>query len=470
MRRPRLLLWTAIAAYSVGYSCVAVLRHRSFNTGRFDLGNMVQAVDATAHGRFLEVTSLRGDQISRLAAHVDPILALFAPLWLLWPSPEMLLVAQTIAIALGAVPVHRLAGRHVGSGRPALGFALAYLLYPPVQWLTIDEFHPVALATPLLLWAIVFLDEERPFAFAAVGLLAAATKEEVGLVVGLLAGWYWLRKRDRRGLALAAAGVAVSVVAIAVVIPHFRNGGSSAFYGRYSEVGGSPAGILRSAVTRPWHVLAVAFDGRGLTYLLELLWPLALLPFAAPVLALTAAPELAINLLSETRTQTSIHFHYTGAIVPVLVGASVLGAGALVRRGRRPELLAVAAVAVALFANYRLGPLPVWRFVPGGQQLQSHSAHVSAHDRIAAKAVALVPGGAVVSVSNSLGAHLSARRRVLSFPRILDATWIAVDERSPGYLDRLAPLPYAQAIARVRRDPAWRLVFEQDGVLVFRRG
>jgi uncharacterized membrane protein len=470
MRRPRLLLWTAIAAYSVGYSCVAVLRHRSFNTGRFDLGNMVQAVDAAAHGRFLEVTALRGDQISRLAAHVDPILALFAPLWLLWPSPEMLLVAQTIAIALGAVPVYRLARRHVGSGRPALGFALAYLLYPPVQWLTIDEFHPVALATPLLLWAIVFLDEERPFAFAVVGLLAAATKEEVGLVVGLLAGWYWLRKRDRRGLALAAAGVAVSVAAIAVVIPHFRNGGSSAFYGRYSEVGGSPAGILRSAVTRPWHVLAVAFDSRGLTYLLELLWPLALLPFAAPVLALTAAPELAINLLSETRTQTSIHFHYTGAIVPVLVGASVLGAGALVRRGRRPELLAVAAVAVALFANYRLGPLPVWRFVPGGQQLQSRSAHVSAHDRIAAKAVALVPGGAVVSVSNSLGAHLSARRRVLSFPRILDATWIAVDERSPGYLDRLAPLPYAQAIARVRRDPAWRLVFEQDGVLVFRRG
>jgi uncharacterized membrane protein len=270
--------------------------------------------------------------------------------------------------------------------------------------------------------------------------------------------WYALRPEGRRvGLA------------IAVVIPHFRHGGSSAFFGRYADVGGSPAGILKEAVTRPWHLAAVAFDGRGLGYLLDLLWPLAGLPLAGPLVAAAAVPELAINLLSETRTQTSIHFHYTGAILPVLVGASVLGAGRLVRRGWRGEQIALLAVAVALFANYRLGPLPIWRFVPGGQQLQSRSLHVSAHDRVAAKAVSLVPDGVVLSVSNSLGAHLSARRRVLSFPRILDATWVAVDERIPGYADRLAPLPYAERIAALRRNPAWRLVFERDGVLVFHR-
>ena len=37
----------------------------------------------------------------------------------------------------------------------------------------------------------------------------------------------------------------------------------------------------------------------------------------------------------------------------------------------------------------------------------------------------------------------SARRRVLSFPIIQDAVWIAADETSPGYADRLAPLPTA---------------------------
>jgi uncharacterized membrane protein len=467
--RARPLLWTAVASYAVGFSALSVLRQRSFVTGRFDLGNMVQAVWSTAHGHPLQVTTLRGDQLSRLGVHVDPILVLFAPLWWLWPSPDMLLVVQSIAIALGALPVYRLAERHLASQRAALGFALAYLLYPPVQWLTIDEFHPIALATPLLLWGIDLLDRDRPLAFAGVGLLAIATKEEVGLVVALLGAWYWLRRRDRWGVGIAVGGVAASVLAIAVIVPHFRHG-HSAFFGRYADVGGSPGGIATSALTRPWHLVAVAFDARGVTYLLDLLWPLAFLPLAAPLLTLAALPEVAINLLSSTKTQTSIHFHYTGAIVPALVAAGVVGAGRLSRRrGISGDRIALAAVALVLCANYRLGPLPVWRFVPGGQQLQSRAAHVSEHDRTAARAVALVPDGDPVSVSNSMGAHLSARRRVLSFPYVLDARWIVVDERLPGYADRQAPLAYAQRIAQIRRNAHWRLVFQQDGVLVFRR-
>ena len=82
----------------------------------------------------------------------------------------------------------------------------------------------------------------------------------------------------------------------------------------------------------------------------------------------------------------------------------------------------------------------------------------------------LIPSGAVVSTTNSLGAKLSARRRVLSFPTIQDATWIAADETRPGYLDQGDKFgPTAARLALLRRDPAWRLVFEQDGVLVFRR-
>ena len=116
-----------------------------------------------------------------------------------------------------------------------------------------------------------------------------------------------------------------------------------------------------------------------------------------------------------------------------------------------------------------LGAIPLWGAIPGGEDLQANAALISDHDRTATRALRLIPDDAVVSASNSLGAHLSARRRFLSFPIRDDATWIAVDERSPGYLDRFAPGPYAIAIARLRRDPSWQLVFEEDGVLVFRR-
>ena len=130
--RPRALLWAAIAAYAAGFGALSVLRHRAFNTGRFDLGNMVQAVWSTAHGHFLaDHERATGEQISRLGAHFDPILAAFAPLWWIWPSPEMLLVvaggrgrARRAARLLARAQAPRLASA------PALGFALVYLALP----------------------------------------------------------------------------------------------------------------------------------------------------------------------------------------------------------------------------------------------------------------------------------------------------------------------------------------------------
>jgi hypothetical protein len=71
------------------------------------------------------------------------------------------------AWVLGALPVFLLARKHVGSERAGLGFALVYLLLPAVEWLTLNEFHPVALACPLLLWAFLFLERDRLVAFAA---------------------------------------------------------------------------------------------------------------------------------------------------------------------------------------------------------------------------------------------------------------------------------------------------------------
>jgi uncharacterized membrane protein len=436
-------------------------------TGRFDLGNMVQAVWWTAHGHPLQMTNLHGQQISRLAAHVDPILALFGPLWWIWPSPDLLLVTQALAVATGAWPVFLLARKHLGSPRAGLGFALAYLLYPATGWLTLNEFHPVALATPLLLCAFWYLDNDRLLAFALCAVAAAACKEEIGLVAAGFGVWYALDRRHwLAGTAIAGLGLAWSAIAIAVVIPHFHTAGESDFYGRYSEVGGSAAGIVKTAFTHPLRIADAAFSTRDLRYLLELVAPLAALCVLAPLLLVAALPELAINLLSATTTQTSIHFHYTAGLIPPLVIAAVFGAKRLARWAVPVTALVVLAV---LVGNYRLGPIPGWRHVPGGETFQATAARVTDHDRIAERALALIPKSAVVSATNTLGAHLSARRRVLSFPFVQEATWIAADETQPGYADRYAPVPTAVELAALRRNPDWRLVFEQDGVLVFNR-
>ena len=461
------LVLVAAGAWVAGFTSLSVLRQDAFFTGRFDMGNMVQAVWSTAHGHPLRMTDLHGEQISRLAAHVDPILVVFAPLWWVWPSPDLLLVVQSLALGLGALPVFWLARKHLASAHAGLGFACAYLLYPATGWLALNEFHPVALATPLLLFAFWFLDEERLLAFVGCAVAASLCKEEIGFVVAGFGVWYaFSRRRWLAGGAIVGVGLVWGVVAISVVIPHFNDGQSSDFYGRYSEVGGSPGGIVKTAFTHPVRILEAAFGGRDVHYVWQLAMPLAFVFLLAPLVLVAALPELAVNLLSAVTTQTSIHFHYTAGLIAPLVAAAVLGAARL-RRWAVP--VAALVVLAALVGNYHLGPIPGWRHVPGGQTFQSTAQRVTRHDRIAESALRRIPSNAVVSATNSLGAHLSARRRFLSFPFLQDATWVAADETQPGYADRYAPLPTALQLVWLRRNPGWRLVFEDDGILIFRR-
>src|SRR5262245_48579630 len=158
-----------------------------FRIARYDLGNMVQAVWSTAHGRPLAMTDgLTGEQIVRFAYHVDPILALLAPLWIVAPSPLTLVAVQVVAIASGALPVFWLARKHLASEAAAGLLALAYLAYPWTAWAAVDVFHPVSLVLPLLLYAVWFLDGDRLLPFAVCAVLAAASGELIGVTIAAL--------------------------------------------------------------------------------------------------------------------------------------------------------------------------------------------------------------------------------------------------------------------------------------------
>ena len=428
---PSRFVWLAMGAFTAAFGALAVFRHRAFGSGRFDLGNMTQAVWSTANGDLLSVTDVHGEQISRLGSHFDPILAAFAPLWLLWPSPELLLVVQAGAVAAGALPIFWLARAHLDSDRPAAALALAYLLYPPVQWLTASDFHPVSLACTLLLFAWWFLDERRLVPFALCALAALATKEHVGLTIAAMGVWYGIRYRaPRTGAAVAVAAGSVALLAVFVIVPHFAPAGTSAFESRYD----SPS-----------------LDGRDLSYLAALFLPLGLLPLAAPLALLPAVPELGLNLLSTTITQTSVKTHYAATAIPALLAATVYG---VARIGERAGYVAALA---ALCGAIALGPI-------GRVDINA-----GPHEAAARRALALVPERAPVSATNALGAHLSARRRIFSFPVLREAEWVTVDTTRLTFLDSLRPGRSPAAVAALRRDPAWRLVFAEDGVLVFRR-
>ena len=308
-----------------------------------------------------------------------------------------------------------------------------------------------------------------PFALCAVA--ACLTKEQVGLVVAMLGIWHaFAHGRRRAGLVIFAAGAIVAVIATAVVIPHYAPGGGSPFAGRYDAVGGSPAGIVKTAVLHPLRLLQIAFEHRDIGYLWELLAPLGGLPLLAPLVTLSALPEIVLNVLSSTPTQSSIHYHYTAGAIPGLIAGAVLGGAKL--RNLRPRVwpwVGRGLVALVLVAGIVMGPLPVWRHVPFGSELAARDHIVSEHDRAAARVIRAVPGDAPVSATNNLGAHLSERRRIFSFPVLREARWVAVDLTRPSYLDDATGKKFAAAYARLRQDRRWQVVRAEDGVIVLHK-
>src|SRR4029450_4618199 len=246
----------------------------------------------------------------------------------------------------------------------------------------------------------------------------------------------------------------VRSLSVRMVMPDFRAGEAPEFYGRFDEIGGSPLGIIETAVTDPLVVLRAVTEGRDLTSLFQLSLPLVGLFLAAPLLLVGALPEIAANLLAGTVTQTSIELHYAAPNVPFLIAGAIFGAA---RFPRIVPLLLAASLAGAVF----LGPLWSGELEPD---------RISAHDRVAQRAVKLLPSDAPVTATNGLGAHLSARRRVFSFPVVREAEWVAVDLRDPSYLDRSSTASTtAVPLARLIRSGRGGGGLDEDGSGVLHR-
>ena len=444
-----------------------------FRLQRYDFGNMVQAVWSTAEGRPLETTLGTGEQAVRLASHVDPILVLFAPLWIVWPSPLSLAAVQIAACALGALPVFWLGRRHLDSESAAGLLALAYLAYPWLAWTAVDAMHPLTLAIPLFLYAIWFLDSKRLWAFVFCAVLIAATGELMGASIAILGLWYWLSGgRRRAGIAIASSGGVWTVVCLKVIVPYF-SGNESPFYRYFTAVGGSPEGVLGTVFTDPGAIAAALGTGRDLVYLLALAVPLAGAFLLAPTLASVAIPQLVANGLSSIDGVTDPRGHHVAGVIPFLIAASVLGLARLPSARRVSAAAAVLALSVGF--SFALGP---WPGIPA--QRSPYGAPPADQVEALRDAVLLVPNEAPVAATTKAGSHLSARRYFYSVPVLGRAEWVIVDSRDPWL-----PLPPLDSHRPTwgRKDPAlleafrvrletrsdWRKVFERSGVFVFRK-
>ena len=99
--------WAALGVmaglWAIGVGWLAIQRHLAFKTSG-DLGIFVQAMWTTAHGRPFYV-SVWGAGSNFLGHHFVPLLAVFAPVYRLWPDARFLLAIQVALLALSLIHI-----------------------------------------------------------------------------------------------------------------------------------------------------------------------------------------------------------------------------------------------------------------------------------------------------------------------------------------------------------------------------
>jgi uncharacterized membrane protein len=406
---PRRVVAVGIALYALIFSFVTVTRHFMFRTHALDLGYYVQLTWSLArgHGPYVSLPEMHawGD-------HLSPIMYLFVPGFWLLPGATVLLVGQSIALALGALPVFGLARQRLGDERPAAAFAVLYLLNPSLHGINVRDFHAAALAIPLLLAALYFADAGRPWLFLAATILTLTCREDAALpVIGLGA---WLALGRRRGLAgtTTAVGAAILLaVEIRWVIPHFRHEAYVHLW-RYARFGHSLGEIVLTLITHPFRTLGELFTVGRLVYIVAMLAPLGFLSLLGGWDLVGVLPALAQNLLSSDPVLFNHRAQYQAFVLPFVILAAIAGYARLAaarRRGQGPVAIVVTAFALSLVLSSSLAnDLAVARWWPRLEQ------------RTAYRMLAQVPAAASVSAQDRYVPHLSLRRLVTVFPVALD--------------------------------------------------
>jgi uncharacterized membrane protein len=322
----------------------ALVRYQSYHADAFDLGNMDQAVWNTLHGHLLRFTNRGADWFgppTRLGVHVEPILLPIALLYLLHSGPETLLLLQTVALALGGIPLLLLGLRRLPElPLVAAAFVGAYLVTPEILGEALYDFHGVALATPLLLLALWALDARRYRWFVVAAALAAICKEEVALSLlplGLIIAFR--QGHPRLGAAVSLLSTAWVAFCFLVILPHYNahTAGVNNFWYRYAWLGSSPGTALHRVFTQPALLLAPLVDPARWNYLAMLVRTGGGLGLFAPALWASALPDIAINVLSTHSEQYSGFYQYNAVILPYLMAAAISGIAAIYHARRRVE-------------------------------------------------------------------------------------------------------------------------------------
>jgi uncharacterized membrane protein len=479
----------AILAYTAIFSIVEIIIYRSFRIFTWDLGIFNQAFWNTLHGRLLYYTTepFYTKTGCFLAAHFSPILLLVLPFYAICPTGEALLVISTLVIAIGALPVYAIAKFFLKNEKIAVTFGIFYLLYPPLQGVTLSGFSPESFAGTLFLFILYYLVKADFKKLAFVFPLGLMTHEASVPMIAFIGIYGMLYHRSVKN-----KGFQASLIILVTSIPYFFFAqymkilfgwtGQPSLWHEWALIGAtSTSDLPLKILLNPIGALnSLTFDwATKLLYITFLLLPVLFLPLLGLQGLIPAIPYLLISLFSSYHLYYSLEGHYAAFVAPFIFLGFLHG---LMRLQRKPRLkisvlkLAKLALLVTVTSLVILLPLIY-------SQYQVFSVDEE-NNNVIRSFISRIPQNASVLTQSNIFPHVSSRpdaytiappiwspeyeridKEILQNLSKLDVRYVLLDFSSEPSYSSAADLIYTDFI--VPNGNRYDLVETKDGVVLF---
>ncbi len=306
---PLLVVLLGVVFYSVVYSFITVAKFNAYNATIFDLGVNAQFLYGVFHGS----VSLNPNSPDFINTG-KMIYLVLAPFYNLYPHEQVLLVFQSVWIALGAIPIYFLARKNIGDNFIAVFIALSWLFYYPMSGVNWFDFHFMALFPTFFLTGITFLEYGKKRWALAFLVLATMTDFLIPVVI-IFYSLLLLFSIGRRNQNMGHNALAISLLVISITILSVTN-------------------ILKgtSYTTFYTYVSATRISGFNSSYaeialyLLRILLPVGFISILAPEYLGLLIPFFTLATVSRYQPYVSTMFlQYSALTAPIVFIAAVKG-------------------------------------------------------------------------------------------------------------------------------------------------
>lgn len=394
-----------IVLYLLVFGALSILKHLSFNSTAFDL-----AIYDQTTWSFSKFTNLFNTVMGAypFGDHVTPILFLIAPFYWIYSSPIVLLILQTVVIALGALPLYWMARKELGTSLSKI-ILLSYFLYPSLQYINLFDFHPDTLLITFFMFAFYYMQKNNYKLFFLSIFLAGLCKEYIGLTITFLGIYVFFFKNKKIGAITTLLGLLWLFINFKLVIPFFNPKGYVYTVSVLGYLGNTLPEMIKTIITRPLFVISNIITLNKVLYLGLVFVPLAFSLLAPEILFLTI-PGFAIVLIQQNITYSAILYQHNALIIPFVFIALIYGLKRFIKITRmKKKVLAVIIVSISTLAFVIYGPFTI---LYNKESFNINTAHVKTGHKV----LAMIPKNASVSASTWVLPHLSQREFAYMFP------------------------------------------------------